>query len=402
MKLNEKFALLQEDMNERYAERTIEIDLGIKSLVTAQHYLTIGPVGTAKSALAHDLALAFDVPYMRKLLGKDTPPEEMFGPYDLNAVKEGRFRRISSPRTAQQAVIQFWDEIFKSSSAIRNKQLTILNERYYDHGEEFFKVPLISVFAASNELPDDSEESGAFFDRFLIRRFVSYIKDPSEFVKMLRSPFIEQPPVMTHTDLLEANAEVRSVTITNEVIENILNLRATLDLEGVIVSDRRWKQSQDLVRANAWQEGRDQVDTSDLIVLQHSLWEDPSHVKPVLRAILAMASPISHEVVDLRDQIDEIEAQLREEVKLANTEGTESARNKLREQGIEWFTKLEGIVRKLAELEEKAKKDNRASAVVGEAMQRAEQVTMLVGADAMKLTTYNTARDKMKERVFGS
>lgn len=402
MDLNTKFVLLQEGLNERYAERTIEIDLGVKALLTAQHYLTIGAPGTAKSMLAHDLALAFDVPYMRKLLGKDTPPEEMFGPYDLNAIKEGRFRRISSPRTAQQAVIQFWDEIFKSSSAIRNKQLTILNERYYDHGEEFFKVPLISVFAASNELPDDSEESGAFFDRFLIRRFVSYIKDPGEFVKMLRSPAVEQIPVMTHTDLLEAHAEVQMVSIPNSVIELILSLRANLDLEGIIVSDRRWKQSQDLLRANAWQEGRDEVETTDLIALQHSLWEDPTHVKPVLRAILAMASPVSHKVVDLTDQIDEIEAQLREEVKLANVEGTETARNKLRELGIEWFTKLEGIVRQLAELEEKSASDKRAASVVGEAMQRAEQVTMLVGADAMKLKTYNAARDKMKERVFGS
>ncbi len=165
--LHSKFADLSADFQTRYAERATEIDLGIKALLTAQHYLTIGAPGTAKSMLAHDLALAFEVPYMRKLLGKDTPPEEMFGPYDLKEMKEtGRLVRITSDRTAQKAVIQFWDEIFKSSSAIRNKQLTILNERFYDHGEEFYKVPLISVFAASNELPDDSEESAQPFRRF--------------------------------------------------------------------------------------------------------------------------------------------------------------------------------------------------------------------------------------------
>ncbi len=401
--LHRKFADLSDDFQTRYAERATEIDLGIKALLTAQHYLTIGAPGTAKSMLAHDLALAFEVPYMRKLLGKDTPPEEMFGPYDLKEMKEtGRLVRITSDRTAQKAVIQFWDEIFKSSSAIRNKQLTILNERFYDHGEEFYKVPLISVFAASNELPDDSEESGAFFDRFLIRRFVSYIKDPNEFIKMMRTTAHEQKKVMTEKELRAAIEGVQEIRIPQTVEEAYLDLRSTLDLEGVIVSDRRWKQTLDLLRANAWQDGRDTADTSDMVILQHALWEDPSHVKPVLRAVLALASPVSHAVVDIIDQLDEIEGQLREEVKLASADGTESARNVLREQGIEWFTKIEGLVRSLADLEEKVQADGRATNVVDEAMQRAEALTVLVGADAMKLQGYNRAKDKMKERVFGS
>ncbi len=403
MTLHQKFADLSDEFQTRYAERATEIDLGIKALLTGQHYLTIGAPGTAKSMLAHDLALAFEVPYMRKLLGKDTPPEEMFGPYDLKRMKtDGSLVRIASDRTAQKAVIQFWDEIFKSSSAIRNKMLTILNERFYDHGEEFYTVPLISVFAASNELPDDSEESGAFFDRFLIRRFVSYIKDPNEFIKMMRTTAHEQQKVMSEKELRTAIGEVQEIRIPQTVEEAYLDLRSTLDLEGVIVSDRRWKQTLDLLRANAWQDGRDTADTADMVILQHALWEDPSHVKPVLRAVLALASPVSHAVVDITDQLDEIEGQLREEVKQAKVDGTEKARNELREQGIEWFTKIEGLVRRLADLEEKVAADGRATTVVDEAMQRAEQLTVLVGADAMKLTGYNKAKDKMKERVFGS
>jgi MoxR-like ATPase len=404
VELSTKFSLLQEGLNERYAERATEIDLGIKSLVAKQHFLQIGPPGTAKSMLAHDLSVAFDVPYMRKLLGKSTPPEEMFGPYDLAAIKESRFRRVTTDRSAQKAVIQFWDEIFKSSAAIRNTLLTILNERYYDHGDEFYTVPLITVFAASNELPDDSEESGAFFDRFLVRRFVGYIKDPSEFVKMMRgsrSYIREQDAVMTHTDLLEAHAEAMQVTIPTAVEEKILDLRTNLDLEGIIASDRRWGDSQDIIRVNAWQEGRTKADESDIIPLQHVLWQDPTHIKPVLRAILAMASPVSHEVVDLTDQVDQIEAQLREEVKRVNVEGTETARTELREQGIEWFTKLEGIMKRLADLQDKTGEDNRVTTVIEEAMNKVEKVTLLVGSDAMRLSTYNTALNKMRERVFG-
>lgn len=404
MDLHEKFALLQEGLNDRYAERTTEIDLGIKALISRQHFLQIGPPGTAKSMLSHDLATAFDVPYMRKLLGKSTPPEEMFGPYDLAAIKESKFRRVTTDRTAQKAVIQFWDEIFKSSAAIRNTMLTILNERYYDHGDEFYEVPLITVFAASNELPDDSEESGAFFDRFLIRRFVDYIKDPSQFVKMMRNTrdsHVGQEPVMTHTDLLEAHEEAMGIVIPSALEESLLDLRTSLDLEGIIASDRRWGDSQDIIRVNAWQDGRERADETDIIPLQHVLWEDPSHIKPVLRTILAMASPVSHRVVDLTDQVDQIEAQLREEVKRVNVDGTESARTQLREQGIEWFTKLEGVMKELADLQEKTKDDNRATVVIDEAMNKTEAVTLLVGSDAMNLTSYNTALSKMRERVFG-
>lgn len=410
MDLHTKFGLLQEGLNDRYAERATEIDLGIKALVSRQHFLQIGPPGTAKSMLSHDLALAFDVPYLRKLLGKTTPPEEMFGPYDLSALKEtpSKFRRVTTERTVQKAVIQFWDEIFKASAAINNTMLTILNERYYDHGDEFYKVPLITVFAASNELPDESEESGAFFDRFLIRRFVDYIKDPSQFVKMLRGTrnakdgtTAELGPVMTHTDLLEANAEAMMVVIPSSLEESLLDLRTTLDLEGIIASDRRWAEAQDVIRVNAWQDGRDKADESDIIPLQHILWQDPTHIKPVLRTILAMASPVSHRVVDLTDQVEQIEAQLREEVKRVNVEGTEKARNELREQGIEWFTKLEGVMKELADLQEKTKDDNRAGVVIEEAMNKTEQVTLLVGSDAMKLSSYNTALTKMRERVFG-
>jgi hypothetical protein len=206
---------------------------------------------------------------------------------------------------------------------------------------------------------------------------------------------------MTHTDLLEAHAEAMQVTIPTAVEEKILDLRTNLDLEGIIASDRRWGDSQDIIRVNAWQEGRTKADESDIIPLQHVLWQDPTHIKPVLRAILAMASPVSHEVVDLTDQVDQIEAQLREEVKRVNVEGTETARTELREQGIEWFTKLEGIMKRLADLQDKTGEDNRVTTVIEEAMNKVEKVTLLVGSDAMRLSTYNTALNKMRERVFG-
>lgn len=72
------------------------------------------------------------------------------------------------------AEVAFVDEIFKANSAILNALLTLLNERLFDNGHSRLKVPLLTLIAASNELPE-SEELDALYDRFLIRRHVGQV-----------------------------------------------------------------------------------------------------------------------------------------------------------------------------------------------------------------------------------
>src|SRR6185503_15814432 len=52
--------------------------------------------------------------------------------------------------------------------AILNSLLTLLNERRFNNGAQITKVPLISLYAASNEVPS-SDNLDAIFDRFLLR-----------------------------------------------------------------------------------------------------------------------------------------------------------------------------------------------------------------------------------------
>src|SRR5205085_2775184 len=49
-----------------------------------------------------------------------------------------------------------------------NNLLTVLNERVYRRGAETHRLPLVSLFAATNHLPDD-DALQALFDRFLLR-----------------------------------------------------------------------------------------------------------------------------------------------------------------------------------------------------------------------------------------
>jgi hypothetical protein len=65
-------------------------------------------------------------------------------------------------------------QIFKANSAILNTLLTILNERLFDNGSQRYRVPLVCLVGASNEMPE-SEELDALYDRFLFRKVVRQV-----------------------------------------------------------------------------------------------------------------------------------------------------------------------------------------------------------------------------------
>ena len=129
--------------------------------------MLLGPPGTAKSALIRSLAELMQARYFEYLLTRFTEPNEIFGPVDIAAFRDGVYRR-NTAGMMPEAEIVFLDEVFKSNSAILNALLTLLNERKFTSGGQVIKCPLISVFAASNEVPSD-ETLTAIFDRFLVR-----------------------------------------------------------------------------------------------------------------------------------------------------------------------------------------------------------------------------------------
>src|SRR5947208_10961158 len=74
-----------------------------------------------------------------------------------------------------EAELAFLDELFNANSAILNNLLTVLNERTYRRGAEVHRLPILSLFSASNHLPDD-DALKALFDRFLLRCHVDNLK----------------------------------------------------------------------------------------------------------------------------------------------------------------------------------------------------------------------------------
>jgi len=143
------------------------IRLLLIAVVAREHLVLIGPPGTAKSALLRALAELLDARYFEYLLTRFTEPNEIFGPVDIAAFREGNYRRRTEGMLPEAEVV-FLDEVFKSNSAILNALLSLLNERRFTSGGRVIECPLISAFGASNEVPSD-ESLAALFDRFLLR-----------------------------------------------------------------------------------------------------------------------------------------------------------------------------------------------------------------------------------------
>ena len=162
------------DYNNRMKEFFLKRDELLKLMVTAvtaqEPMLFIGRPGTAKSLLVsvfcQGLGLA-QQEYFEYMLTKFTEPSEIMGPVDIQQLKTGRYIRKVKGHLPE-AKVAFLDEIFKANSAILNMLLTVINERkYYQEGTPL-PVPLICLFAASNEIPDFGEFD-ALKDRFILK-----------------------------------------------------------------------------------------------------------------------------------------------------------------------------------------------------------------------------------------
>src|ERR1700689_3334961 len=166
-RVSASFQELARQMGAQFLDKQEIIRLMTISAIAGEHMVIVGPPGTAKSAMIDMFAKLIDARYFEYLLTRFTEPNELFGPVDISAFREGRYtRRIEN--MLPTAEIVFLDEIFKSNSAILNSLLHVINERKFQNGPEVLPVPLISLFAASNEVPNDDNLS-AMFDRFLVR-----------------------------------------------------------------------------------------------------------------------------------------------------------------------------------------------------------------------------------------
>jgi MoxR-like ATPase len=268
-------------LKHRFVGRDEAIDLIALALVAREHLFLHGPPGTAKSALIRCFAQAVRGTYFEYMLTRFSEPNEIFGPIDIGKLREGTIVTVTKGMLPEAEFV-FLDELFNANSAILNNLLTVLNERVYRRGMETHALPLLSVFSASNHLPED-ETLNALFDRFLLRCHVENLK-PEAMAELLHAGWaLERDAPLTSTlttgDLGELHQAALRVSLgpaEEAYREAVLKIR---DL-GIAYSDRRAVKVMKLLAASAVLCGRDCAQPSDLWVLRY-VWDREEQIEPL-------------------------------------------------------------------------------------------------------------------------
>jgi MoxR-like ATPase len=300
-----KLGEIREQLNRAFLERAELIDGALAALLSHNHVLLIGPPGTAKSMLADELCARIEgANYFQWLLTRFSTPEELFGAVSLKGLEQDDYRRVTTHKLPE-AHVAFLDEIFKANSSILNALLTLINERLFHNGRQRIPTPLITLFGASNELPDE-EELSALYDRFMFRFITGYITEDFHFLKMLDGAAAETRTTLSFAELNAIAGALTTVKVPGAILNEIAELRRTLGREHIVVSDRRWKNSLDVLRAHAIIFGRSVVIEDDLMFLEHVLWKDPEERPKVTDLLRRLVRGYEEEARELLIQSQEL------------------------------------------------------------------------------------------------
>ena len=380
--LNDKMNALIDEVCGELAEREELVHTIALALLTGKNLFVLGEPGQAKSQ-AIDLfrshitgAKQFDI-----LMSKGTDQEQLFGRLDLASIIPGHVSHTvlnRDPRYAQmrkrlaelmdsaqddrgyaeiselhgrmnrykaalalqhegvpemvtankipESHIVVLDEIFKANDGVLNSLLKALNERTYTNEGVSVSIPVISFFAASNEIPNfhNPEEKSlrALYDRFDFKVCTRYVEDKANRMKILQKKQKNMAAPMQAGILLEdlyaMQEEVRAVKIPGSINELADNILCELRRKDIPVSDRTYFGFSPVVQAEAWLAGRDTVQPQDMKALVNYLWDKPEDREIVEEAITRLTEN------PLGDKLDELLArayQCRDEFDSADSPG---------------------------------------------------------------------------------
>lgn len=319
-----KIQSIIQELNKGLLERDEVIILVLLAFFSGKSIFLYGPPGTDKSMIARRSALAFgeDNHFFTYLMNRFSTPEEVFGPIDIKALKENKLKRVTKGYLAC-ANFAFLDEIWKSSPAILNTLLTIINEKIYKDGEDNIEVPLYGLICASNEFPAANQGLEALYDRMLIRYEVLPLEQRESFENLLRNKS-EKIMIKNHfqaEELQKILSESENVEFPDEAMEILLNIKSDIELhnqnledidELIYISDRRYKNIAQLLKVCAYLNDRKEILPIDLALLKHCLWsneKDKIIIKEILQKNLSFSNDfikIKNAILDLENKFDTV------------------------------------------------------------------------------------------------
>lgn len=292
-----KLQNISSELKDIFVEREDVIDNSIKALITGQSVLLIGPPGTAKSALTNELCNRIDNGnYFSWLLNRTSDPAEILGPFSIKEMEKDRFLRVTKNKLPEAEIV-FLDEIFKSNEPTLNILLPIINEKVFYNDGIAIDVPLVTLFAASNEFPEE-DSLLALYDRMIFRMYVDYIGDVQNKFKMFKS-FLNTADTSNITtvslgELKQLRNVLDDIEISDDILKEYIALMNALLREGIVVSDRRQNECLKVLKSNALVNKRWSVDETDFKCLKDVLWNDIDEIE-VIEEILKESSLTSYE-----------------------------------------------------------------------------------------------------------
>lgn len=273
-------------LREKFIGKSEIIDLIAVTAIAQENLLILGPPGTAKSDLIATFAAHLHGRYFQYLLTKFTEPNEIFGPIDLNQLRNG-IVITNTDGMLPDAEFAFLDEVFNANSAILNSLLTILNERTFRRGRERLNLQLFAVFGATNEIPED-ELLRALFDRFLLRVLSDNVSSHQlnslfeigwklEKQRIQNSingakNFVNQPAQFTTDNLRQLSQALTTIDLS-PIREDYLRLISSIRAAGIEVTDRRLVKLLRAIAAAALLRGKMTASIADLWVLRY-IWSN--------------------------------------------------------------------------------------------------------------------------------
>lgn len=291
--MQKAFVGIEDYLNSKYLEREEVIRGMLLASLTRQHIFLYGPPGTGKTEMLKDFCESIEnADFFDWLMMKGTRPDELFGPYNPQGIREGKFHRVTDERLPR-AHIALLDEIWKSSSGIINSLLRIMDNTRTFEGQ---RCPLIFACAASNEFPED-ESLTAAYERFCLRYVVEDVKSEASKREILWGGKKRSEKItITLTDLMKAQIEVTKVTLSEDLKEACMTILRELENKNVRVDMRKnnWVVSHkglSLVKASAWLDGRSVANAEDLRVYCDVAWAEKGQISSVSRIVRAHAQP---------------------------------------------------------------------------------------------------------------
>lgn len=299
--IQDKLSVIRGQLRGAFIDRGAASDGMLIGMLAGENVLLIGPPGTAKSAIARVLCTSIKgADFFTTLVGKTSTPEDLFGPIDIKAFREGRYeRRIQGMLpTAHVAHI---DEVFRASSAILDTLLKVINERRFDNDGKEVDCPLTLLVGTTNSVPETAELA-AFYDRWALKFYVGRLDSEGDRGRLLRlqgEPAIDAR--LTLAQLKKAQAAVAAIPIPEPVVRSLLNIWRKLTEGGFDLSERKARKVLKLAQARAYLLGRDVVAIEDLEVLADSAWAEPKDYNAIRRIVIQSSAPAVAKALEALD-----------------------------------------------------------------------------------------------------